>query len=95
MARFASWGCLRMTRDRDDISRIHVRFPDLESAIMRHSHARLVILVLLLAPAGIGRSEDLTLPENQRPKWLSSHGLVMAGSWEPLPFRGRRDGSPG
>lgn len=27
------------------------------------------------------------------PEWLSRDGIVMAGSWEPLPFRVRRDGS--
>jgi len=29
------------------------------------------------------------------PEWLSRDGIVMAGSWEPLPFRVRRDGADG
>ena len=37
----------------------------------------------------------LTLPRDKRPEWLSQEGLVMAGSWEALPFRVRRDGAPG
>jgi len=37
----------------------------------------------------------LTLPIERRPKWLREQGIVMAGSWEPLPFRVRRDGSSG
>jgi len=37
----------------------------------------------------------LTLPLSQRPKWLRRDGIVMAGSWEPLLFRVRRDGAPG
>jgi len=43
-----------------------------------------------LAPA-----EPLTLPEAKRPQWLAREGIVMAGSWEPLLFRVRRDGAPG
>jgi len=45
--------------------------------------------------AGIVRAEPLTLPEEQRPDWLRRDGIVMAGSWEPLSFRVRRDGSAG
>ncbi len=37
----------------------------------------------------------LTLPVERRPNWLRQQGIVMAGSWEPLLFRVRRDGSPG
>lgn len=44
---------------------------------------------------GAGYSETLTLPAGKRPAWLQEDGLVMAGSWEPLPFRVRRDGSKG
>jgi hypothetical protein len=40
-------------------------------------------------------AEPLTLPPEQRPDWLREDGIVMAGSWEPLLFRVRRDGSPG
>jgi len=40
-------------------------------------------------------SENLTLPLDQRPTWLQDEGIIMAGSWEPLLFRVRRDGSEG
>ena len=62
---------------------------------MRRLHSHLVLGVLLLALASASQAEELTLPRDQRPEWLSSEGLVMAGSWEALPFRIRRDGSPG
>lgn len=39
-------------------------------------------------------TEPLTLPRAQRPEWLRRDGIVMAGSWEPLLFRVRRDGAP-
>lgn len=39
-------------------------------------------------------AEVLTLPRDQRPEWLRRDGIVMAGSWEPLAFRVRRDGAP-
>ena len=39
-------------------------------------------------------AESLTLPLDQRPGWLEREGIVMVGSWEPLIFRVRRDGSP-
>jgi len=53
----------------------------------------IVVLIFLLAcPA---QAELLTLPPEQRPEWLSRDGIVMAGSWEPLLFRVRRDGSDG
>jgi hypothetical protein len=35
-----------------------------------------------------------TLPLEKRPSWVREEGLIMAGSWEPLLFRVRRDGSP-
>ncbi len=47
------------------------------------------ILLLLACPLF---AEPLTLPVNQRPEWLRRDGIVMAGSWEPLLFRVRRDG---
>ncbi len=47
------------------------------------------ILLLLACPV---LAEPLTLPLSQRPEWLRRDGLVMAGSWEPLSFRVRRDG---
>ncbi len=37
----------------------------------------------------------LTLQGNHRPAWLRQDGIVMAGSWEPLLFRVRRDGGEG
>jgi len=37
----------------------------------------------------------LTLPMDKRPEWLRRDGIVMAGSWEPLLFRVRRDGAEG
>jgi hypothetical protein len=45
--------------------------------------------------AGLASAEPLTLPVEQRPDWLLRDGIVMAGSWEPLLFRVRRDGSDG
>lgn len=51
----------------------------------------IVLLLLFVRPAG---AEPLTLPAEQRPAWLSRDGIVMAGSWEPLYFRVRRDGAP-
>ena len=38
-------------------------------------------------------ASKLTLPSSQRPEWLRREGIVMAGSWEPLLFRVRRDGA--
>lgn len=51
------------------------------------------VLVFLLAC--LAQAEPLTLPVDQRPEWLGRDGIVMAGSWEPLLFRVRRDGSEG
>ena len=50
---------------------------------------------LFLCLSGLVNAEPLTLPLDQRPNWLQRDGIVMAGSWEPLPFRVRRDGSDG
>jgi len=55
--------------------------------------ASIIVLVLLLAC--MAQAESLTLPIDQRPDWLQRDGIVMAGSWEPLLFRVRRDGSEG
>lgn len=55
--------------------------------------ARAVCVWLLVA--GAAGAQLLTLPAGKRPDWLRREGLVMAGSWEPLLFRVRRDGSPG
>ena len=50
-----------------------------------------VFLLFRVASGG----EILTLSSERRPEWLSRDGIVMAGSWEPLLFRVRRDGSEG
>lgn len=50
------------------------------------------VLLLHLCLAALLRAEPLTLPFDQRPDWLQRDGIVMAGSWEPLLFRVRRDG---
>ncbi len=55
-------------------------------------------MYILLLLFGFGHplfAETLTLPMEQRPAWLNEEGLVMAGSWEPLLFRVRRDGGAG
>ena len=38
-----------------------------------------------------GLASPLTLPRASRPAWLAEEGIVMAGDWEPLLFRARRD----
>jgi hypothetical protein len=53
---------------------------------------RLVIVLIFLLTCLV-QAEALTLPPEQRLEWLSRDGIVMAGSWEPLLFRVRRDGS--
>jgi len=58
---------------------------------MRNRFLPLITLILATHAA----AETLTLPLNQRPDWLARDGIVMAGSWEPLLFRVRRDGSDG
>ena len=52
-------------------------------------------LLLCLFNTSLARAETLTLPLHERPQWLRQEGIVMAGNWEPLPARVRRDGSPG
>ena len=59
---------------------------------MRLRCATFVLLLCFVLPACSGRP-SLQLAE--RPEWLARDGLVMAGSWEPLLFRVRRDGAPG
>ena len=34
-------------------------------------------------------AKPLTLPLDKRPEWLRREGIVMAGSWAPLPFSWR------
>jgi len=53
----------------------------------------LVLILVLLAPPAA--AQPLTLPDERRPEWLERDGIVMAGSWEPLLFRVRRDGAAG
>jgi len=70
--------------------KLKARFTQIESSI---PFKRVVFLLLFLC--SFIRAEVLTLPLNQRPSWLQRDGIVMAGSWEPLLFRVRRDGSDG
>jgi len=53
---------------------------------------RSLVCLAWLALCGVGGAEPLTLPLDKRPEWLARDGIVMAGSWEPLVFRVRRDG---
>jgi hypothetical protein len=63
---------------------------------VKSSWARIGAAVLLgAALVASGYSKTLTLPPAKRPAWLQRDGIVMAGSWEPLLFRVRRDGSHG
>lgn len=52
-------------------------------------------LLLCCSVVGLVRAEPLTLSPIERPEWLQRDGIVIAGSWEPLLFRVRRDGSEG
>jgi len=54
-----------------------------------------LVILLHLCLTCLVHAEPLTLPLEQRPDWLQRDGIVMAGSWEPLLFRVRRDGSQG
>ncbi len=45
--------------------------------------------------SAVTQAETLTLSPKQRPEWFTRDGIVMAGSWEPLYFRVRRDGASG
>jgi hypothetical protein len=53
------------------------------------------ILAALSLSAAAADTRTLTLPGEQRPEWWRREGIVMAGSWEPLLFRVRRDGGSG
>jgi hypothetical protein len=53
---------------------------------------RSLVCLAWLALCGMGWAEPLSLPLDKRPEWLARDGIVMAGSWEPLVFRVRRDG---
>ncbi len=52
-------------------------------------------LIFFLCVTGLTNAVTLTLPFDERPEWVERDGIVMAGSWEPLLFRVRRDGSDG
>ncbi len=63
---------------------------------MKNTGIRLGVVVLVWSwLAATGSCETLTLPLAKRPAWLQQDGIVMAGSWEPLIHRVRRDGSKG
>lgn len=65
-------------------------------ALLHRGPAVLVWAFLLsLLAAAAAWAEPLTLPLDKRPAWLRQDGIVMAGSWEPLMFRIRRDGGSG
>jgi hypothetical protein len=49
-------------------------------------------LIVAVLCGAVWRSLATPLPEAKRPAWLAQDGIVMAGSWEPLLFRVRRDG---
>jgi hypothetical protein len=51
-----------------------------------------VVCLWFSAVACVTWAEPLTVPHEKRPEWLRRDGIVMAGSWEPLVFRVRRDG---
>jgi hypothetical protein len=53
------------------------------------------VLLALTPVASAAPMPALTLPADRRPEWLQRDGIVMAGSWEPLLFRVRRDGATG
>jgi len=53
------------------------------------------LMFLCLAIPGPVAAGPMTLPIDERPAWLERDGIVMAGSWEPLLFRVRRDGAAG
>lgn len=67
-------------------------------ALLVHSKFAVLAIqaaVLSLCLWSVVQAEPLTLPMDQRPGWLRGEGIVMAGSWEPLLFRVRRDGRDG
>ncbi len=45
------------------------------------------IIFMLCGLCQFAHAQTLTLPLEQRPEWLRRDGIVMAGSWEALPFR--------
>ena len=60
----------------------------------RKAALNIVKTILLLAfLVALVNAETLTLPIEKRPEWIRRDGIVMAGSWEPLLFRVRRNGN--
>jgi hypothetical protein len=53
------------------------------------------LLAFTAGAAALADTPNLTLSKDKRPEWLRRDGIVMAGSWEPLLFRVRRDGAEG
>ena len=53
------------------------------------------VIFIVLSVYSLPQAEPWTLPVDQRPGWVRRDGIVMAGSWEPLQFRVRRDGHDG
>lgn len=47
-------------------------------------------IVFVAATFSGAMCQVLTLPADQRPKWLRDEGMIMAGSWEPLTYRTRQ-----
>ncbi len=50
------------------------------------------IFLILCGLAQFAHAQTLTLPLDQRPEWIRRDGIVMAGSWEALPFRLHQNG---
>jgi hypothetical protein len=75
---------------KDSHKKLTVKFTQVKSSIPLKQ-----TIFLLLCLCSLIQADALTLPINQRPDWLQRDGIVMAGSWEPLLFRVRRDGSDG
>jgi len=53
------------------------------------------LIPLLLLLLGAPRICLFSLSPGRETRWLREEGIVMAGSWEPLLFRVRRDGRQG
>lgn len=57
------------------------------------SRGCLIVAVCLFLSISITQAQPD--PSHPVPEWLSEEGIIMAGSWEPLPFRVMRDGGSG
>lgn len=53
----------------------------------------LIFSVAVFAMPSDDLPNSLNTPRSQRPEWIRENGIVMAGNWEPLLFRVRRDDS--